>query len=137
MKVEDLKKELTAKIKNLIFEILKDFDMSNTAIDVYFQDYHCSIYVKNTLLKIHISYSEDLGFSKVRIGICSELNEKVDRYGKSYPKDYKFVPTYCSLEEYIQFINKEPILDSELIQIIKTLYNNKDILEKELKNILE
>ena len=28
MKVEDLKKELTTKINNLIFEVLKDFDMS-------------------------------------------------------------------------------------------------------------
>ena len=129
MKVEDLKKELTAKINNLILEILKDFDMSNIAIDVYFGNYSCSIYVKNTLYTIAIDYAKRLGFD-LHIAIHSQLNHKIY-------KNSNFVPQYCSIEEYIQFINKEPILDSELIQTIKTLYNNKDILEEELKNILE
>ena len=50
MKVEDLKKELTAKIKNLIFEVLKDFDMSKYKIDICILDNECYI----TILKENI-----------------------------------------------------------------------------------
>ena len=130
MKVEDLKRELTSQINNLIFTIFKDFNMSNTNIDVYFQCYHCSIYVKNTLLTINIEYAFDLGYDNLYISIHSQLNNKIYQ-------NRAFIPVYCSLEEYIKFINKKTVLDSELIQIIKTLYYNKELLEKELKNILE
>ncbi|OEJ15445.1 hypothetical protein BFL38_14245 [Brachyspira hampsonii] len=130
MKVEDLKKDLTSQIKNLIFTIFKDFNISNTDIDVYFQNYHCSIYVKNTLLTIYIEYAFDLGYDDLYISIHSQLNSKIYH-------NRAFIPVYCSLEEYMKFIDKKTILDSELIQIIKTLYYNKELLKKELKNILE
>lgn len=126
MKVEDLKNELTSKIKNLILEVLKDFDMSNYEISVYFYDDGiCNIYIaKNDYIAVLIV--------KEKLDIC--IFEKV-----FYPLRIKVCDLYTSSNKYSVYDVKNffDFVDSEPIQIIKTLNDNKELLEKELKNILE
>ena len=111
MKVEDLKNELTSKIKNLILEILKDFDMSKYKIDICILDNECYITIlKENIYITTIQYKNE-NYSFFKINASNNIAYTYDSF----------------LDE----------LNSEPIQIITTLKNNKDILEEELKNILE
>ncbi|WP_028328873.1 hypothetical protein [Brachyspira alvinipulli] len=135
MKVEDLKKELTAKIKNLILEILKDFDLSRCKIKIKIfkiKEYkgksyenQCNIYIikDNLIYKIHYH-----NFNIISISIYSKKDLLITRYAYDIIyRDYKAYP----LEEIIQF------LDSEAVKIIRKLHKSKRTLRTKLKNILE
>ena len=127
MKVEDLKKELTAKIKNLIFEVLKDFDMSKYKIDICILDNECYITIlKENIYITTIQYKNE-NYSFFMIYVFDNLYELLK-------PSYKINASNNIAYTYESFLDK---LNSESIQIITTLKNNKNILEEELKNILE
>lgn len=117
MKLEKLQKELETQIKDLILKVLKDFDMSKYIIDVCLLTEHPIIYIRKKDVFISaIHYIDGVIFSQADYSL-------IDMYFKK--------KSMFDIDKMVDFVN------SESIQIIKTLYYNKSLLETELKNILE
>lgn len=141
MKLEKLKNELESQVKELILKILKDFDMSkykdginvnekytnidfidtnkDLRINIFFPYYGNNPLYDNYELIIRLYQEKELLDYQLS-GVCVDED-------RGYYEHIKFY----SAEDIISFIDSEPI------RIIKTLNDNKELLEKELKNILE
>lgn len=145
MKLEKLRNELENKIKELILEVLKDFDMSKYWNGIKIKYHYTDIVFidENNEYKIRIFYP----YYKDEVRINWEENNKIDI--RLYYKDKRLIDyqleSVCvdsdrGYYEDVKFYSAEDIikfLDSELIQIVKTLHENKALLETEIKNILE
>ncbi|HJH54810.1 MAG TPA: hypothetical protein K8V77_01845 [Brachyspira hyodysenteriae] len=141
MKLEKLKNELETQVKDLILKVLKDIDISK---------YECNVIVKYESTDIDfIDTNKDLRFyihfPYYKVNYWNENNKiSIRLYQEKKLLDYQLesvcVDSDRGYYEDIKFYRVEDIisfLDSEPIQIIKILNDNKELLEKELKNILE
>ena len=140
MKLEKLKNELESQIKELILKILKDFNMSKykDSINVNEKCTYIDFIDTNKDLRINIF------FPYGNSALYDNYELVIRLYQEKELLDYQ-LSSVCVDEdrgyyEHIKFYSAEDIInfiDSEPIQIIKILNDNKELLEKELKNILE
>ena len=132
-KIEKLESKIKEEIEKLIFNILKDFDLSNYKIEIKVFETGCLIDIKlKYFFNLYINYTNiytSTYLNKLNMDIVNNVEFQLPYVTGYIINDY--ITKSCSLKEYVEF------LDSEDIKVIKVLYSNKDILEKELKNILE
>lgn len=129
-KIEKLELEYKEEIEKLILNKLKDFDLSNCEIKISVFESGCLIVVTlRNFFDLYIQYESYIRTTKLKMDIIDNVKYKPPYVVGTTINDY--LVRLCSLEEYIE------LSDSKDMEIIKYLYSNKDILEKELKNILE
>lgn len=125
MKLGNLKIELENKIKEVMLEILKDFDRSKYNIIITLKDDSCTIQVKNKYdIFVNILYQN----KKINMR-TKNINSLIFECFKVDSNNY--IESDVDLSEFIKFINRNSF------QIMKKLHENKNLLETELKNILE
>ncbi|WP_300743097.1 hypothetical protein [uncultured Brachyspira sp.] len=141
MKLEKLKNKLESQVKELILKILKDFDMSKYKDSINVNEKYTGIDFIDTNKDLRIN----IFFPYYGNNALYDNYELIIRlYQEKELLDYQLsgvcVDEDRGYYEHIKFYSAEDIisfLDSEPIQIIKILNDNKELLEKELKNILE
>ena len=125
-KVEKLQLEIKEEIEKLILNILKDFDLSNYKIEIKVFETGCLIDIQlNHFFNLYINYTNiyrNISLDKLYMDIVNDTEFRMPYVTGTTINDY--ITKSCSLNEYIEF------LDSVDIKVIKVLYSNKDILEK-------
>ena len=133
MKSENLRNELENQIKDLILKVLKDFNMSNYKIDIYIYSDECEIIIREGKRYIaYINYIENKYNShSFNIYVYKDVNDYIFTDRPNIGNFNGIQKDFYSAECFIQRLDCEPI------KIIKELYFYRQILETELKNILE
>lgn len=119
-KLEKYKLKIRTEIKETIFKILNKFDMSKYIINTSLYPNYCEITVcKDNLMICLIRYGK-------LHDIYSDFDIRV--YGAGL---FDIPIKGMHIKTFLQNINSEPV------EIIKTLYDNEKILRQELINIIE
>ncbi len=127
MKLEKLRNELENKIKELILEVLKDFDMSKYQIQIHILDNECFINILRSDIYITSIQYKNENYDFFMIYVFDEIYDFLK-------PSYRVNAFNHIVYTYESFLND---LQSEPVKIIQTLDFHKRQLETELKNILE
>ena len=121
--------ELEFQIREVILKVLKDFDISNYDVEIKFNviEKFCKICLKKEEIYITIGYMKKFNF--LTIDFNSKLLETIPNGTLIMSADHKIYKSY-NIDDFFDF------LDSEFVQLLKVLRDNKGLLRVELGNIM-
>lgn len=127
-KIENLTIELGGKIKELILNILKDFNISKYKIQIDVGLYDNKIIISKDCIDIVIIvYIIQKDYSYFNLYVCDNMYKLL----KPSYKEQTCSNMVYKMDSFLEQLENEPI------KIIRELYSHKEQIENELKNILE